>query len=815
MIISLDWIKEFVTLPVDKDIHDFANALTMATAEVEEVHEANKILEKIIAVKIISFKSHPNAEKLRLVTFSDGVKQFEVVCGAPNVRVDLIVPYAPLGVTLPNGMKLEAKEIRGIWSQGMLCSATELGLGVDSSGLLELPVNTLIGTNLAQVYGHHGAQELLVIDNKSLTHRPDLWGMYGFAREFAAIYHTHLKPIVPFNWAAKIAENSNLPVLNVRVASSSQCTFFSLIQLSGWHNAPTPDWIKSRLESVGVRSLNLAVDITNYVMFELGIPLHAYDRSKVKGSIVVQALEQGVDFKTLDGVVRTLAPGDVLISDEQKPLVLAGIMGGEDCIVTESTQELLLEAAIWNAQDVRKTSTRLGLRSESSARFEKTLDPKSAQIAFSRALELFFKFCPKLQISAKPFLFADEKKLPARLVKLHLSYLYTVLGMQVSHEKIKNILYSLEFKISSELPDCWILEVPSFRAQKDITIEEDIIEELARMIGYDSLPISSPLTEILPLHLSKDKSFLRKSQDFFVYNAQAFEVMTYPLIGKDLLHKSAWVDDAQDLVLVNALSEEADRMRPSLIPSLLQTVAKNCKNITHFRLFEFGRIYSSVKNDFAKEAHHLALAFVSKWEHQLNSLYSTVETYFKFLHLPVMFHTQLGQKMKLPASLVSPAWTGLHPSETLYLESMGNIVGFVTTVHPYILRNFKLKSNVHIAVIDCSYLMPRGFENKTKFNPISLQPDSYFDCCIEVKKETYVQEIIELLWNVVQQDKLKEITKIKVLDDYFSGSHQQRFVTFRLTFESAQETITSERLKILENIVLDSLGKAGFFLRKS
>lgn len=808
MIISLSWIRDFIELPSNLDAHDFANALTLSTAEVEEVKTTLPHLKQIKTVKVQSLKKHPEAEKLNLVTFTDGKTSFEVVCGAPNVKPDIIVPFAAIGTTLPGGLTLEAKSIRGVMSQGMLCSAKELGLGDDQSGLMIMPPETKLGLTLDQAL-KITSDELIEIDNKSLTHRPDLWGMYGFARELKTIFDLQWKKSFDKSWIQSIERTfPQTPASLLKVSTQkNECLSFFAIKLDNIKVGPSPSWMIERLDACGIRSINTIVDITNYVMLEVGLPLHAYDAHKVQGNLRVQALTKTEKFTLLDGKVVELQSGDVVISDDKQPLVLAGIMGGAHCGVSEQTTSIILEAAVWDASRVRTTATRLGLRTDASSRFEKSLDPVSSKITFYRAIELIKQLCPQAKITSAPQLWSlnSLQEFPIA-INLDPKRINILLGKEIALDQMEKYLNHLDFKIEKE-KNTWKLSVPSFRATKDVSILEDIVEEMGRLVGYGSIPITSPLVTVSPVALDKRKTFERQMQNFLTSHAHCFEVMTYPLIGKNHIALSKWPDANESLILVNALSEDADRMRPSLVPTLLDSIALNAKSFDVFRLFELGRSYTATSIDKIQEQLDLAITFAGV-THQGKELVDTVESLFRYMKLPL--EVKFMNAETLPTHrLLKKDWFGLHPFECAVLHSMGQAMGFIFSVHPSLLKKYKIKQHVHFALIDAQTLFSRAFDAKSKYKPLSYLQDTYFDCCVVLSAE----QLIEQPLKVVEKLKLAEVSSVKIFD-VFSKDETSKFVTLRNHLTPIDQPLDASKIKNLENSIVEALNKNGFKLKQ-
>ncbi len=803
MLISLNWIKDFVEIP-DMPPKELASRFTLATAEVEDVIVKGESLRAVKVVEIKSLKPHPDSDKLNLVTFDIGNGTTkEVVCGAPNVRPGLKVPYASIGTTLPNGMTLEPKKIRGILSDGMLCSETELGLGDGKAGLMELSSDAVSGMSLPD-YLKMDSDVILDVDNKSLTHRPDLWGYLGLAREFSAAHNKPLKnrftPEWEKKWEAQFTKDAS-PV-KIEVNEDSSCLAYYGLSIDGIKMKPTPDFIKNRLETVGLRSINLIVDISNYVMVELGMPNHIFDREKIHGGkVVIKRAGLDMKFKTLDDSDRDLVAHDTIIADTERPLVLAGLMGGLESGVTETTSKLFLEVANWEAPEVRKTSVRLGLRTDSSQRYEKTLDSNMCYRTLLRLAEMIKEHFPEAKIIGAPEKFVKTDKL-SQVVNLNISHkeIITALGYGVGDSRIKSIFESLDFKVNLK-DGVFNVSVPTYRTTKDISCKADLIEEIGRMIGYDNIPAVSPMLPVRPVRLTASKQFHRKIQDFLVNNTRSLEIMTYPLVGKDLLEKSLWPDLSEKLVLVNALSVEQDRMRPSIIPSAIEKASVNQKNFDAFSFFEIGRSYL----DYEKERTHLVITMYSREATRFVELESAVEKLLSALNVSFNFAEA---NEKFPSTVLPKGWAGIHPHEFVNLQIMGKFTGALLTVHPLVLKNYKMKGHLSLAVIDITDLESREQKDKTKYQPIPKFPSSSFDVTVVMEKTAAAAGAVTALNALkVKEVKSKSIVSVFMIDDL------KKAVTVRTVFEDSEKTLTPETIKTLEQNVIQTLEKAGFYLR--
>lgn len=805
MLVSIDWIRDFVNVP-NLPAKDIYTRFTLATAEVEGIETVNEHLEKIVIAEILSFEKHPEADKLNLVTFTIGNNDVrKVVCGASNVKVGIKIPYASIGVKLPNGLLLEPKKIRGILSEGMLCSEEELGFAEESEGIMELPADAPLGMNMLE-YFKLKKDTILDIDNKSLTHRPDLWGHFGMAREFGAMFEVELCNRFTKEWSDGLKKNftaSSSPVFPRFEGDSAGISYWGL-SLDNVTVKDSPEWMKARLKACGLRSINNIVDISNYVMLELGMPLHIFDRDLIAGNeVVIKKLSADETFKTLDDVERKLIAGDTVIADKNGTLVLAGIMGGKNSGVTESTKNIFIEVANWKAAMVRRTSTRLGLRTDSSQRFEKTLDSHLTERTLLRTLEMILELCPGAKVVGKAeYVGANLAESRPLVIKTSLKKIKTVLGCELTDERLKNILHALDFK-TEEQGASLLVTVPSYRSTKDVEQEADLIEEIGRIIGYDNITPVSPLDIIAPVKLTEMQKIQRRVRDFMVLQGKSFEVMSYPLIGESLLKKVTW-PSIPNLKLINSLSQDHDLMRPSLIPSLLEMSESNSKHYDRFRFFELGRAYTEDSSQFSKEALHLGAVFFDKDKSTFIEMTNVVTNLLASLNLSAEF---VERNAKFANSLVPAEWIGNHPFEYTNIRVMGKFAGAILTVHPLVMRNLKIKGHLTICLFDLSLFENFSAKDKTKYKPLSKFPSSTFDWTVVVPGDKQVLEAV----NSAKKVKLKELQSVQILDIF--PNENQKFVTLRAILADESGTLSSELLKQAESALIDATTKAGFNLR--
>ncbi|MCP4215985.1 MAG: phenylalanine--tRNA ligase subunit beta, partial [bacterium] len=796
----------FVDLP-EMTPEELGVKFTLATCEVEEVIKSGELLNNVTIARVESMEKHPDADKLNLVTFSIAEGETKrVVCGAPNVKPGIKVPYAALGTRFPDGFTLEPKKIRGILSEGMLCSERELGLSEEASGLMILPEDAPIGQTMADFMAVK-EDVLLDIDNKSITHRPDLWGHYGMAREFATVFRKELKNPYDEAWEKKMEANftDEPSPIAPKVHEDSYGLAYYGLTVKNVTIKESPAWMQQRLIACGLRPISNIVDISNYVMLETGNPNHLFDLASIGGQqIIVRPAGEALEFVTLDEEVRQLLPTDSVVCDAEKPLVIGGIMGGLNSGINDNTKDIFIEVANWVDVDIRKTSARLGLRTDSSQRFEKSLDTRMCKRALYRILELVLQLCPDACVVGK--LEWDgvdaETAYEPMVIDITSQYICGSLGKQLETAEIISILESLAFKVTSD-KDNLKVEVPSFRATKDIDCNAAIVEEIGRIIGYDNITPESPMWSIEAMRLRPGRAMQRKIQDFLVLQTGALEIFTYPMVGEKLLNKAHWQNLNEKLVLLNGLSKDHDRMRPSSIPGMLQAAALNSKNFNSCTMFEYGRSYESVEGDFSRDRNQVVVGFYSRSANRFVEAVNCVEGLMRSLKMPVKL-----MPMKRANPMVASDWKGLHPHETMDIVIMGKSRGFMTTVHPAVCREFKIKGNFTLVAIDLA-----DFENmepkvKKAYKPLPRYPHSVFDCTVVTDIKTPVEDVLAPLGKL----KMKELVSSKVVV-VFNLDEMQKTVTIRSTFFDEKKTLSGESIKEAEERVIGALEKAGFPLK--
>ena len=602
MFISLDWLSDFVDLS-DITPEKIANRLTLGTAEVEGIETVHRFVKglfvgEVVQAEKISVAKEDGTEKtLTVCTVDCGAKgTFQTVCGAPNCALGVKAPFAPAGVKLGD-VEITETELAGHKSQGMLCSAKELNLSHWHEGLFRIPASVANGTPMEELIPE--TDTLIEFDNKSLTHRPDLWGHYGFAREFAALFHRELKPLPQMD----LAQFENLPKIPIRIDDEFACPCYGAVSMEMSRIPVSPVKMQYRLHSIGQRTFDLMVDVTNYCMFELGQPTHAFDGDHVdeirvaKFSQIMQeknAFPEDGTFTTLDDQARKMLPDDLLITsfdgETITPIALAGVMGGLESEITEDTQRIVLECANFHAATIRRTAVRLDLRSDASQRFEKSQPPMNTRVAAGRILQLLEDSGVDFRVTSA-YSYAGDEMTEFRPLTLAPGVLDRLSGIQLPKDQILGILTSLGFRAEFDANDALQVQIPPFRSRKDISIPEDIVEEVLRVFGYDEIPPVMPKIEISPLRVSKEVRLEHKARHLLTLAHNFIELHNYSWFD-DNWNKTLGFEPVDTIEFANPTTSFNRFLRTTLMPGLLRLVGKNRGFRDQFRFMEFGHVYS-------------------------------------------------------------------------------------------------------------------------------------------------------------------------------------------------------------------------------
>ena len=603
MKISLDWISDFVDLS-GVDAETVADRLTLSTAEVEGFEILRRSVEGVVIGQVVQVEpietpaeSAPEDATLALATVDCGASTYKTVCGAPNLRRGMKSPFAPAGVTLAEDSRITACEVAGHKSEGVLCSAKELGMSRWHEGVLDCPQSLEPGTPLSKFIP---AEDVLIeIDNKSLTHRPDLWGHYAFARELAAIFNRPLKPLP----ISDLSRFDDLPAYPLEIEDLEGCPCYGCLEFRVTAAVPSPLVIQRRLHALGQRTYNLMVDVTNYVMLELGQPTHAFDGDRLRAIRVAGMGRQGT-FTTLDGQERNMLPDDLLIWNENEPVALAGVMGGLNSEVEESTTKVLLESANFKGSRIRRTSVRLDLRTESAQRFEKKQPPVNVKLGVARILGLVEQAGANPQVTSR-FTVQGDLKDEFRSLELAPGSLAKMAGTEIPDATVISILESLGFRARYDEQGRLQLGIPPHRSQADVSIPPDIAEEVLRIYGYDKIEPRMPAFPLKPLHVNRSLRTEHKARRLLAQSHRFIEVQNYGWTDDTWLSAIGF-DPQNALELRNPSTQQSRLLRTTLVPNMLALVGKNRAHRDRFRLFEIGQVYSLTEDGGCLETTRLA-----------------------------------------------------------------------------------------------------------------------------------------------------------------------------------------------------------------
>jgi phenylalanyl-tRNA synthetase beta chain len=801
MQISLNWLKEFVEIDPNLDPKDIALTLTRKTAEVEGVTDESKNFQNIVVGEILEISPHPEADKLQITKVTDGKNSYQVVCGANNIYIGMRAPLALLGAMVlwhGEGEKVAIKKtkVRGVESEGMLCAPDELGLTDKIDGILDLKeFNCQVGQNLAEVLKLDDA--ILEIDNKSLTHRPDLWGHYGFAREFAAIYS---KPLKKYEPQVSFGSATNL---QIKIENPTICSRFCACTISGLKIESSPNWLKKRLESVGMRSVNNIVDITNFVMLELGQPLHAYDRAQVKSDLLrVRQANEGEKILTLDHKEKVLTAEDIIIDNGENPLIIAGIMGGKESEISDATTEIILESATFDAVLIRKTSVRLGLRTDASSRFEKQLDPAMCELALKRACELILQICPQAKIETQIIQQGSWKE-ENQEINLNLNSLNRKIGMEISENQVVQILTSLGFTVTKTNIENLLVQIPSFRAGKDVSMEDDLVEEVARIFGYDEIPEILPkLPAKLPM-INEKREFMHQASKIMSADLGFIEMKTYSFYGNNELEK-ALLTEEKHIKVENYLSTDQTHMRTTMLPNLIKAAHKNCVNFPKQKLFEIGRTYFEENAFFPLEEKKLTAILVSLGKNQSNLIYE-IKSQLEFLLQKLNY-----PKHKFEAQTTPESFS--HPVRAMSVKIGKDEIAKIFEVHPLVLKNFDLE-NFTVVAFELNANKLLNFKpTPRKYRPLAKFPGMEIDLSVVVEQSTKVNQLLE----IIRKTQEKEKPDFKVINahvfDIYQGDklpENKKAIALRMTFQSDSRTLENEEMSKLQKSLIQAFIEFG------
>jgi phenylalanyl-tRNA synthetase beta chain len=773
---SYTWLKELVD-GLAAPPAELGRVITMKTAECEGVHEVGAHLAAVVAARVTAVEPIAGSHNVKAVveTGQYGVKT--VVCGAPNCRVGLVTAYVPAGATLGD-REIGRAVIGGVPSDGMLASGAELGINRDGAGILEISAGP--GDPLPGCAPDH----IIEIDNKSITHRPDLWGHFGLAREVAAILRLRLlDPVKPELVPPGPGD------IQVAIEDFALCPRYSALAFENVTVQPSPAWLQYRLEAIGLNPINNIVDVTNFVMSELAQPMHAFDRDLLHGdTIYVRTARDGAVFVALNDQTYTLDASNLTIADARGPVALAGVIGGLDSSIHARTKRIVLESACFNASSVRKTSSKLKLRTDASMRFEKAQDPANTLRGLARAVELLEQVSPGIRMVGGLADQRREQPAPPPIL-LPMEWLVRKLGRAVPPELVRDILERLEFGVAEGAPRVFSVTVPSWRATKDVAIKDDLVEEVGRMIGYDSITPQAPEVPLAVPPEDESRLFLRGVRSMFA--GQGFtEVYNYSFLSEEQA-KVLGFDPADHLAVANPISADQGILRLTLIPGIYRNVVENSRHFDSFRLFEIGREIHKQTHGLPKETTHSAAA-----------IFTRGDVAAALLELKRVAECLMPEAEVRPA----PARPFEHPARAAEVLWRGAVVGRLFEFHPSLVEAGRA------AVLDLDLEEVEKLQPKDKrYRPIRRYPASPFDLSVIAGARELVGDLQKKVASFAG-DYLESIDFLR----QYSGPpvpEGSQSVSFRLTVAAPDHTLSAEEAGAIRARIIEGMRGLGYDLR--
>ena len=788
MFLSMNWISDYVDF-TGLDKVDYIHKFSLATAEVEnEIFFKGSDISGIVVAEIKSVEPHPDSKKLHLLKVDAGEAELtDVVCGAPNVRVGMKTAFAKVGAKIGE-IEIAPRPLAGFMSYGMCCSEAEIGISDDNSGIMEITDDVANGTDLKDVYEIDDI--IFEVDNKSLTNRPDLWGHYGIAREFAALTGRPLKPLD----TADLEAYNELQKVDMKI-EDPLCQRYSCLQVENIKRSVSPVNMRIRLFYCGMRGINFLADLTNYLMLEMGQPMHAFDSRKV-GKIRITRFDNPFVFKTLDGVDRKIDENTLMICNDDTPVAIAGIMGGLDSEIVEDTTTLTLESATFDAASIRKSTVRLAHRTDASMRYEKSLDPEMTVPAIARFLYLLQQYDGGVQVVSA---LTDEYAYHYPQVDLTFdkAFVDRYTGIEISNDTIVKTLESLGFAVTLSGDD-FDVKVPSWRATKDVTMKADIIEEITRIYGYDNFEINTTRSPLYPVREDVVKSNEDKIKDILVKRYDLHEVHSYVWAYADE-QKALGIPVEENIKLANATNPNIETIRRTMIPTQLCQVKTNVGYATEFGIFEIGRVVDGVDSDnLCIEHKKLAVTLYSKTA-EIRDLYFKLRDMLAVIaddlkHLPLDYQT------------AEPAHSYEHPVNLNTVLLDGKEIGTIGIVHPVVSRKIDKKSNIVFAEIDMDAFA--GVKNASiSYDEPSKFPPMDYDISVIVPSGVFFRDL-KKCW----ENEGGEILKSTRIVDTYDTEHFHS-ITIRFEFSSAERTLSSNEVQEIMNRVIENLKNIDVNLR--
>ena len=785
MFLSMNWISDFVDL-TGLDKMDLIRRFSLSTAEVEnEIFLKGSDFSGIVVAEIKEIENHPKSEKLHLLKVDIGEAELvDVVCGAPNVRVGMKTAFAKVGAKLGE-IEIAPRPLAGFMSNGMCCSEKEIGISDDNSGIMDILDDVKNGTDLKDIYEIDDI--VFEVDNKSLTNRPDLWGHYGIAREFASLAGRPLKPIPQVD----LSQYDNLPKVDLKI-EDPLCQRYSCLQVENIKKNVSPVNMRIRLFYCGMRGINLLADLTNYLMLEMGQPMHAFDSRKVE-KIRIKRFDKPFVFQTLDGIDRNIDENTLMICNDNTPVAIAGIMGGLDSEIVEDTTTLTLESATFNAASIRKSTVRLAHRTDASMRYEKCLDPEMTVPAIGRFVQLLTDIDPDAKVVSA---LTDEYAYhyPQVTLDFDKAFIDKYTGIEIANDTIVNTLNSLGFKATND-GDKFTVEVPSWRATKDVTIKADIVEEITRIYGYDNFDVHTASAPLYPVRAQAEKTVEDRIKDILVHRYSLHEVHSYVWQYYDE-YKALGIEIEDNIKLQNATNPNIETIRKSIISTQLCQVKVNTNYAPDFGIFEVGRTVDGLKDDGMCDEHKKLCVTLFSKQKSLEALYIELSTMLSVI-------TDNIKHKSLEFTPMDATLSYEHPRNLNEISCDGVVLGKIGVVHPTVSKKIDKKASIVYAEIDVP-----AFSEITDAGIHYAEPSKF--PAIEVDL-SFVSETFAPIGKAIKDADCPLIKKVEVTDTY--RDENGKSITTRITFSHPEKTLTRDEVMDVANSIIDALAKDGIALK--
>ena len=789
MKISYNWLKTYISTDISAE--EAGKILTDTGLEVEGIEKIEAVqggLEGVVIGKVLTCEKHPDADKLKVTTVDIGNEIVQIVCGAPNVATGQTVVVATVGCSLypkpDEPFKIKAAKIRGVESFGMLCAEDELGLGESHAGIMVLPSNSVVGSKAASYFGLEDDFQLEI----GLTpNRADAMGHIGVARDLMAYLNFHQQLYLKINWpeVKDLKATSNFPV-SITIEDKENCSRYCGVTISNVKVAPSPEWLQKRLRAVGLSPINNVVDVTNFVMRELGTPLHAFDADKLNGKIVVKKAVKDSKFVTLDGVERTLAGEELMITNGDADLCIAGVFGGQTSGISLETTNVFLESALFNPVSVRKTARHHGLNTDASFRFERGVDPELTLYALQRAANLILEICGG-EIGMNPIDIQTEKIEPNKLT-INLDRINQIIGYQITKENHFQILSDLDFKIISENDALIELEIPSYRI--DVAREADVAEEVLRIYGFNNIPLPDRWHLSINMTKSTDKDSIQQTISEMLVAKGFYEVLNNSLSKNNYIESLGGesFSAAHNVKMLNPLSQDLEVMRQSLVFGLLENIQRNQnRQNPNLKIFEFGKTYFNYPFGY-EEKNILAIALTGNKSIELWNSNKENVSYFTLKGIVKSIFDRLGlteqiQDAELKNTLFEDG------EKNILLKKSISECGWVTKA---LLNHFDIKNPVYCAFIDWDVLIDSLKIVKINFKELPKTFAVRRDFSLLIDKTVKYSQLKEAARNC-DKKLLREIN----LFDVYEGKNLEpgkKSYALSFTFQDTERTLTDSEI---------------------